>query len=501
MVELDHIMSCFLTSTSTVQGGSGGATVTTTITTTVQTTDSTLTVTSTSTSTVTSGVTTRASTSTVVIDRTFGSVVLAGSTTTVSNVITTGGPLPETGCSNYGLEVAVYTNPFAQSGGGLNYPSFSPQAFKTITPVTTGTATLVGLSQAAGQTPYGLTPVDTASFVVNHRGYFYAPRSATYTFNAQVGDDYVAFWLGSKAFSDWTRQNADGSAIYNGNQNPNSGSATRALGAGTYTPLRIIYANSGGAVTLTFSITDGPGGNTYVSGTQGSPYLVKSPCEPRQGMAFLNPFGEESVSADTLPNLTCGTGGVDVALYDVTDPGSSSGFPPQNWKHRKPLGATITNRIGFAWDTSWEKPYGLVPDAAAHGGLSTFILLNYRGYFWAPTAGTYTFSVSNVDNTVTLWGGNQAVSGWNGDNGLVDVPDQGATDSGTATLSAGQYYPIRVILASWGGAAGFSITIRGNSGVYYLRTNLPSPFLLTAPCPAASLANDQSFKNPFGEES
>ncbi|KAF3921194.1 hypothetical protein ABW21_db0203242 [Orbilia brochopaga] len=474
----------------------GGDTVTVTATTTetdvVQTTDDTSTFTSTSTVFVYTGTVTGATTSTIVINTTVDTVVVGTTTITSASVVTTGGPVPATACGNVGLEVAAYTNTFVVAGTG--YSAFQPSAFKTMSPAATTTARSVGFVWDAGnaggpaaRSPYGMAGLPQ-TYALNHRGYFYAPRQATYTFAVQRGDDYAAFWLGAKAFSTWTRGNADGTGIYNDGTNPVSGSKAMSLAAGSYTPIRIVYGNGAGAATLIFSITDNLG-NNYVNGTDISPYLVKSPCDPQQGLAFFNPFGQESTSATGSADLSCGLGGVQVAIYPDTV--SDNNYPAETLKNQQPNGVTVSNRIGFTEGAVGNNPYGLT--APAVGAYA----LNYRGFFQPPQDGTYHFRVSQADNWAGVWGTSTALKGWSNSNAQEAVLGTGNSATLDATLVGGQYFPLRVVLASWDGGIHFNFDIFDDAGAYYASTNKPSPYLVWQPCPASDTV--PKYK-PFGEE-
>ena len=99
----------------------------------------------------------------------------------------------------------------------------------------------------------------------------------------------------------------------------------------------------------------------------------------------------------------------------------------------------------------------------------------WLGYFLAPTTGTYTFFTSS-DDASHLWIGPNALSGYTtgnatvnngGAHGVVEV-------SGTTTLTANTYYPIRIMFGEQGGGdimtvsfAGPSIVKTANGSGYY----------------------------------
>ena len=100
----------------------------------------------------------------------------------------------------------------------------------------------------------------------------------------------------------------------------------------------------------------------------------------------------------------------------------------------------------------------------------------WLGYFLAPTTGTYTFFTSS-DDASHLWIGPNALSGYTtgnatvnngGAHGVVEV-------SGTTTLTANTYYPIRIMFGEQGGGDLMTVSFAGpsiikttnGSGYYY----------------------------------
>jgi len=82
--------------------------------------------------------------------------------------------------------------------------------------------------------PLGVPPNTSYQWL----GYFRAPHTANYIFTA-AGDDSSALWIGNKAITAYTIDNAD---ILNATNNDTS-SASIVLTAGQYYPIRVIYGN------------------------------------------------------------------------------------------------------------------------------------------------------------------------------------------------------------------------------------------------------------------
>jgi hypothetical protein len=99
----------------------------------------------------------------------------------------------------------------------------------------------------------------------------------------------------------------------------------------------------------------------------------------------------------------------------------------------------------------------------------------WLGYFLAPTTGTYTFYTAS-DDASHLWIGSNALTGYTTANATVNNGGLHGTveRSGTTSLTAGIYYPIRIMFGENGGGdiitvsfAGPSIAKTTNGSGYY----------------------------------
>jgi len=79
----------------------------------------------------------------------------------------------------------------------------------------------------------------------------------------------------------------------------------------------------------------------------------------------------------------------------------------------------------------------------------------YTGYLLATYTGTWTFNITS-DDASYLWIGSTAVLGYTTSNKLVSASWSGP-GTGTISLTAGQYYPIRVLYGN--GPSGGNLTI------------------------------------------
>lgn len=116
---------------------------------------------------------------------------------------------------------------------------------------------------------------------------------------------------------------------------------------------------------------------------------------------------------------------------------------------------------------------------------SAFFALDHKAYFFAPTAGRYVFSVTNVDDAVFLWLGPKAYAGWTRANADgFGVYDEGAGFARVfADLDAGEYVPVRLMLAQSQGPASFNFFVAAPDGTNVVSPDVvDSPYLVQSSC-------------------
>ncbi|KAK5996043.1 hypothetical protein PT974_04469 [Cladobotryum mycophilum] len=162
-----------------------------------------------------------------------------------------------------------------------------------------------------------------------------------------------------------------------------------------------------------------------------------------------------------------------------------SNFIPQAYKGRSPTYTGVTSSIGGINSPGGQ--YLTIYGSSQTLYTSNFIL-NHRGYIYAQQTGTYTFSISGVDDAVYIWVGPFAYSGWLAANANTRVTydlTHGHPGTGTFTinLSEGQYYPVRVIFAQGGGPAVFQLSVAAPDGTTFLSASTAgSPYLVQYSC-------------------
>jgi hypothetical protein len=89
------------------------------------------------------------------------------------------------------------------------------------------------------------------------------------------------------------------------------------------------------------------------------------------------------------------------------------------------------------------------------------ISYQWIGYFLAPTTGIYNFSLNSDDGSY-FWIGNNAISGYTTGNANVFATfNTGTVTSGNIQLTAGTYYPVRVLYGNGLGAAFITLSFSG----------------------------------------
>lgn len=193
------------------------------------------------------------------------------------------------------MEWAYYVNPDQQANvPGTSYSTFDPALLKTSTPTYTSTTTYMTLS-GTGAFPiqiYGSPGTFTSDyFALNHRGYIHALQGGQYTFTSDHSDEIVLYWIGPKAYTGWTRANADlEDAVFS----PTSGqliSFTMELQEGQYYALRVVFANAQTGSNEAMSVTAPDGTVILGPNSVPNPYIVQFSCNAAP--PYL-PFGQET---------------------------------------------------------------------------------------------------------------------------------------------------------------------------------------------------------------
>ncbi|GAB7350070.1 hypothetical protein MBLNU459_g0739t1 [Dothideomycetes sp. NU459] len=203
-------------------------------------------------------------------------------------------PTPATTCGNAGIAFAGYNNQQAGGQATYGYPAYLPQAYKTITPLATGVTNYIAESNDASGTTtlYGYSGVSAQTLVLDHTFYIFARQTGYYSFNIPYTDDIQFVWIGAKALTGWTRNNADIIQFWSSQiatQTPQT--LAYYLTVGSYLPVRVQWANGGGAGDLRFNLY-APDGSALLQSNAGtstgssSVDVVQFPCDSSLGADF-----------------------------------------------------------------------------------------------------------------------------------------------------------------------------------------------------------------------
>lgn len=113
-----------------------------------------------------------------------------------------------------------------------------------------------------------------------HQIFLLAPVTGNYDFEMGLTDDELVLWLGSNAYSGWTKANGDVVREYIPPSQQPVTHIYRTLDAGTYYPVRVAFTDFGGGTNLNVRIY-GPDGTEY-TGTDGG-YFRTEACDGSYG--------------------------------------------------------------------------------------------------------------------------------------------------------------------------------------------------------------------------
>lgn len=288
--------------TTTTTGKAVKSTTTTTVTTTVSKTSlakATTAITYAQTTVVTTTVVPATSTTVSTEQTVFTSVldtvtVVTTTVTTTSTVYTTVIPTPDISCNNAGLQYALdYNQP--QNINDPAFEDFNTDYYKTDKYDAYGSTYSTSFNTGNDQTyysAYGQPARDVQRLGINERGYLYAYQTGTYVFDLQYSDDVVAVWVGDVAYSGYNRQNTNLFGTYSSYKTDYNRDMQFSifLAGATYTPFRIITANTGG-----------PGGYTFVLSAPDGTQIAGFSSDASTSQNYLVQFSCDGVSAPQFP--------------------------------------------------------------------------------------------------------------------------------------------------------------------------------------------------------
>jgi GLEYA domain len=201
---------------------------------------------------------------------------------------------PDLSCGNQGFQYAIYPNKRDGTSNAYNddtYSNFNEQVFKTSALEYSGKTAVVGVSDT--NLIYGNKPSDFGHVAVNHRGYVFAKEDGDYTFTFSLTDNISLLWVGSNAYSGYTRANANIVQHWLGTGGGVPKTYKTTFQAGKYYPIRVLFGNGGGPGYFGLRLT-APDGTVIIGdgAPAESPYLVQYSCDKTSAPRFP-PFGNE----------------------------------------------------------------------------------------------------------------------------------------------------------------------------------------------------------------
>ncbi|KAJ6784584.1 hypothetical protein PWT90_10257 [Aphanocladium album] len=163
------------------------------------------------------------------------------------------------------------------------YPSLDPEYFKKDTPLAQDLRHNVYINDDGENKTL-------ANAAAVFRTFMYACEGCTYQFESPYSDDVTIMWFGDHAYSGSTRENADITQSYYGNDERII--VNKTIKAGTYYPIRILWGNTETAADLQLWITAPDGDRLGGESLHDSEFLVREACDG--SYAPFPPFGHET---------------------------------------------------------------------------------------------------------------------------------------------------------------------------------------------------------------
>ncbi|EGV60947.1 hypothetical protein CANTEDRAFT_137418, partial [Yamadazyma tenuis ATCC 10573] len=180
-------------------------------------------------------------------------------------------------------------------------------------------------------------------------------------------------------------------------------------------------------------------------------------------------------TADTIGG--CRPPSVDKGLYAEYINTTLDEYPFSNQSEATAALSAIDNsEAGLSWGgvTSQNFNFATPADSAVYAELYGktvnvgYFGLRLSGYFYATTTGDYTFDISNADDTASITLGAGVAMDCCGSGPLTGNLDENAyyiqgsgstTATETVTLTAGVYYPIKIVYYQEGGPSSFTMSV------------------------------------------
>jgi hypothetical protein len=182
-------------------------------------------------------------------------------------------PPADTSCDNAGFRYAMIPHNYF-NGDAPTYSNVDVVGLREARPVYIGrNPDYIGY-----YLPYPGAPQFNLEYMaINHEAWLNAVIPGDYTIFLPNSDDITFVWVGSDAYSGWTRENADAElGVFAGV----SRTVTVTLAAGDHLPIRVLWVNAQGGYFFEVTIRN-PNGDIIASAdVMNSDYIVQDTCEP-----------------------------------------------------------------------------------------------------------------------------------------------------------------------------------------------------------------------------
>ena len=197
------------------------------------------------------------------------------------------------------------------------------------------------------------------------------------------------------------------------------------------------------------------------------------------------------MTACPTPDTTCNNAGLQYAVWNNSQTGDAEDFEPTLYKldDSEFFGNGSTGIIGPIDAGTCDLGTVFCKSGTVYGTPTQslgLVVIAHRGYLFAPLDGVYTLTVYNNDNNVLVWTQSDAYSGWTLENAALESRWPNPPNGLPLTLSAGEWFPIRIMYANGGGPGTFNVSITTHDGTEIAGSDVrQSPYLVQYSCDGA----------------